>query len=307
MRAEVWAGIRAGAGAALLLGGCELQEMTTAAAADFVVAEVVLEAGADSQFAYLHRAAGQGSVRVAGATITVTSQDGSVLAFHPTDYWRCLSPEPSDPLAAGSCYAADSRNLPIRPGESYRLQVRTPAGASLSGMTTVPAAVALRRPLATECALAPATTLELAWSEAAGAWVYDVEARFTDIFPSLVRLGVVADTPNVPLRLQGLAVTAGDTTLLLPSELGLFDRFDAKLHPILLAIAGGLPEGVTGDVVIAAADRNYVNWVRGDSFNPSGPVRVPSVQGDGTGVFGSFSSARFRLRVARNSPLPSCM
>lgn len=303
MRRELWGA----AGAALLLAGCELQEVTSAAAADFVVAEVVLEAGADSQVAYLHRAAGHGSVRVAGATITVTAPDGGVLQFQPVDYWRCLSPEPSDPRAAGSCYAADSRDVPIKAGESYRLDVRTPAGATLTGTTSVPAAVTLRRPLARECALPPDTTLELVWGEAAGAWVYDIDARFTDIFPILVKRGVVADTPNVPLRLQGLAITAGDTTLLLPRELGLFDRFDATLHPILLALAGGVPEGVTGDVVVAAADRNYVNWVRGDSFNPSGPVRVPSVQGDGTGVFGSFSSARFRLRVARNSPLPSCL
>jgi hypothetical protein len=117
---------------------------------------------------------------------------------------------------------------------------------------------------------------------------------------------VVADTPNVPLRLQGLAFTALDTTLVLPGELGLFDRFDVVLHPILVALSAGLPEGVSGTVVVAAADRNYVNWVRGDSFNPSGPVRVPSVRGDGTGVFASMSTARFQLQVVRGGTLPPC-
>jgi len=73
-----------------------------------------------------------------------------------------------------------------------------------------------------------------------------------------------------------------------------------------VALSRGLPEGVSAEVVIAAADRNYVNWVRGDSFNPSGAVRVASVRGDGTGVFGSFSSARFRLRVTRGGTLPAC-
>jgi hypothetical protein len=229
-----------------------------------------------------------------------------VLQFEGVDYWRCLSPEPADPRSAGSCYAAESVATPIRPGETYQLRVRTAAG-ELTGTTRVPDALELRQPQARECALPPDTTLELRWRPAAGAWVYEVEARFTDIFPALVKLGVVADTPNVPLRLQGLAVTAGDTTLLLPSELGLFDRFDATLHPILVALGGGLPDGVSADVVVAAADRNYVNWVRGDSFNPSGPVRVPSVRGAGTGVFGSFSSARFRIRVTGASTLPSCL
>ena len=292
--------------AGLLLGACELQEVTTAPAADFVVVEVMLEAGADSQFAYLHRAVGQGSVRVPGAQVTVTDALGKALHFRPVDYWRCLSPEPARPGSAGSCYGASAGAAPIRAGQTYELQVRTADGARLSGTTHVPGELLLRQPRAAECALPPDTSLELRWGAAAGAWVYEVEAQFTDIFPVLVARGVVTDTPNVPLRLQGLAITAADTTLVLPGELGLFDRFDATLHPILVALGGGLPEGVSAEVVVAAADRNYVNWVRGDSFNPSGQVRVPSVRGAGTGVFGSFTSARFRLRVTRDSTLPGC-
>ncbi|NJD11547.1 MAG: hypothetical protein FIB01_14310 [Gemmatimonadetes bacterium] len=290
----------------MLLAACELQEVTSTTGADFVVAEVVLEAGADSQYAYLHRALGQGGMRIPDARIAVSDAAGRVLEFHPVDYWRCLQPEPARPSAAGSCYAASALGLPIQPGETYGLRIRTSSGAELAGSTKVPAALQLRQPRTGSCALVPDTSLELRWGAVEGAWVYDVEARFTDIFPILVQRGVVADTPNVPLRLEGLAISANDTTLVLPGELGLFDRFDPALHPILMALSSGLPEGVSAEVVIAAADRNYVNWVRGDSFNPSGAVRIASVHGAGTGVFGSFSSARIRLRVTRDGSLPAC-
>jgi hypothetical protein len=290
----------------LLLGACELQEVTSAPAAEFLVAEVMLEAGADTQYAYIHRAVGQGNVRVLQATVRVTDAQGRVLQFQAVDASRCLSPLPR-PALTGSCYAAAAAAVPVRPGERYQLQVRASDGAELTGSTQVPAAVRLQQPRASECALPPDTGLLVRWGEVAGAWVYDVEASFRDIFPILVERGVVADTPNVPLRLRGLAITAADTTLAVPAQLGLFDRFDATLHPILVALSGGLPEGVSGEVVVAAADRNYVNWVRGDSFNPSGRVRVPSVRGDGTGVFGSFTSARFSLRVtSRGGLLPAC-
>ena len=49
---------------------------------------------------------------------------------------------------------------------------------------------------------------------------------------------------------------------------------------------------------IAAADRNYVNWVRGGNFNPSGQVRVPSVRGDGTGVFAATVVRSLRVFAA---------
>jgi hypothetical protein len=41
-----------------------------------------------------------------------------------------------------------------------------------------------------------------------------------------------------------------------------------------------------------------VNWVRGGSFNPSGTVRVPSISGGGTGVFGSLVTRTVRLHTA---------
>ena len=56
--------------------------------------------------------------------------------------------------------------------------------------------------------------------------------------------------------------------------------------------------------MIAAADRNYVNWVRRGAFNPSGIVRVPSLHGDGTGVFGSVVRKRFTVDAGLDLPKP---
>ncbi|MBD0319449.1 MAG: hypothetical protein ICV87_03885, partial [Gemmatimonadetes bacterium] len=79
----------------------------------------------------------------------------------------------------------------------------------------------------------------------------------------------------------------------------------------LTALQSGFPDGVSVHLVVAAADRNYVNGVRGGSFNPSGPVRVSSVTGDGVGVFGSLVPLYVHIRVlteaaARGAGLEYC-
>lgn len=294
--------------AAALLAACELQEVTTAEPQPFVVAEIVLRAGVDTQTAYLHAGLGGDDVRVRNARVRVFVPGGAdTLVYAETVSSECFSQLPQQAELVGSCYTAIVPAGSIRPGELYRLEVVLADGGTLSGETRVPGALDLLRPADPLCALPPDTSLELTWRAVNGAWVYVVEAELRDIFPILVARGVVPDTPNVPLRLSGLSITAADTTLVLPGELGLFDRFNSDLHPILLALRDGLPEGVSGEVLVAAADRNYVNWARGGNFNPSGLVRVPSVRGAGTGVFGSISPARFRLRVARDLPLPSCL
>ena len=87
----------------------------------------------------------------------------------------------------------------------------------------------------------------------------------------------------------------------------MFDRFDPDLTEALAAIQGGLPPDVRAEVVIGAADRNYVNWERGGVFNPSGFVRIPSVAGEGTGVFGSVVPRSFQLTtLADAGSRPRC-
>ncbi len=49
----------------------------------------------------------------------------------------------------------------------------------------------------------------------------------------------------------------------------------------------GLPWGVTVRLAVAAIDENWANWIRPGQINVDGEVPVPSVFGDGTGMFGT--------------------
>jgi hypothetical protein len=107
-----------------------------------------------------------------------------------------------------------------------------------------------------------------------------------------------------PLYLLGLAVSAADTTIVFPGEFGAFDRYDLD-QGLALALQKGLPAGTDARVVVTAADRNYVNWVRGGNFNPSGVVKIPSLRGDGTGVFATSVSRSFQVVAPKAGAAPS--
>ncbi|MGH7553588.1 MAG: hypothetical protein ACREMQ_11245 [Longimicrobiales bacterium] len=155
------------------------------------------------------------------------------------------------------------------------------------------------------CVLPPDTPLEMLWTRSDGAWVYVVEAELRRIVPALRERGVTLRRD--PLRLVGLSISESDTTIVFPAELGIFDRFDDDVTSTLLALRNGLPPGVDAEVLVTAGDRNYVNWVRGGRFDPSGQVRVPSVRGDGTGVFGSMTPRRLRITTTDGPNRPPCL
>lgn len=288
--------------ALLAAGGCELQEIALAVPDDVIVAEVVLRAGEPVQRALLHRTGG-GSSRVLGARVEVRERDTDrVVLYNVVQDSVCTGM--SGPSAAGTCYGATTGVDGIRPGMQYDLRIDV-EDRTLRGTTTVPGVFSVNRPGAPVCELAPRRTIETAWTRSAGAWVYVIEVRFPNLRQALRRDGI--DVPGQgTVELTGLSIGAADTTLVFPTELGLFDRLDADLHPILVALADGLPSGVDAYLTVAATDRNYVNWVRGGAFNPSGLVRIPSVQGDGTGVFGSMVTVQRRLHTGTRGFDPPC-
>jgi hypothetical protein len=109
------------------------------------------------------------------------------------------------------------------------------------------------------------------------------------------------------LSLLGLSIAENDTTLVFPSEFGVFDRFDLD-RDLALVLQEGLPQGTRARIVVAAAERNYVNWVRGGNFNPSGAVRIPSLRGDGVGVLGAVVRRVVWVEGALpRDGLPSCL
>lgn len=300
----------AAASVVLVGAACELREITIAEPDDVIVAEVLLRADAYGQTAYLHRtSSAHGSARVFDATITVTDvQSGEVLRYEATADSLCLRrPGVGHDASRGTCYAAAGNPFTgsARAGSTQTLHISLADGRAMHAVTTVPGEFLVSRPAASVCHLPPMTRTELVWSRSAGAAVYLVQARMQGLREALRARGVAVDGSG-PVTLTGISVTPGDTTMSFPDGIGLFDRFDDSLHPILLAISDGLPEGVTTELAIAALDLNYVNWIRGGTFNPSGTVRISSIDGDGIGVFGSFSVRFLEIHTSGGGVLPVC-
>lgn len=292
---------------ALVLANCELQQVSLADVGDEVIAEVILEAGAPRQLALLHRTLGTGeTVRVDGALIEVRDGTGASLVFEPADDDVCLDIDADRiGVTVGSCYASPlTSSYGIVPDATYSLAITLRDGSRLEGSTTVPAPFEVVTPAAARCAVPVDSSLELVWTKSPGAWVYVVETSLIGIRVALEADGI--PVARDPLRLFGLSITAEDTTLMFPTEIGLFDRADPEIGPVLLRIRNGLPPGVAADITVSAADRNYVNWVRGGNFNPSGMIRIPSVSGDGTGVFGSLVPIQRRVESRLDGQLERC-
>jgi hypothetical protein len=289
-----------------LLAACELREITLATPDDVVIAEVVLRAASSLQTAYLHRTSSdRGTARVFGAHVEVTEHGtGRSFVLMAEADSLCLepAPEPGD-QSVGTCYAA---NASVQPGLRYDLRIQLDGGGVLTGTTVVPGSFSMLTPAEAACALPPDSQFELRWTRSEGASVYLTEARLWGLRQALRGRGL--DVPGTaPVELLGLSITAEDTTLVFPAELGLFDRFEEDLHPILVALQGGVPPGVATELTIAAADRNYVNWVRGGTFNPSGAVRVSSLRGDGAGMFGALVTRSLEIRTGMpGQQLPPC-
>jgi hypothetical protein len=221
------------------------------------------------------------------------------MTFEEAPLEHCLD----EPAAIGTCYRSMNERRPIRPDITYTLRIILADGGVITGSTHVPGAFRLVRPAQALCRLAPDQRIEVTWTRSAGAWVYLTESRLGGLRDALRPSGIELD--DDPVRFLGVSVSAEDTTLSFPDELGVFDRFDPDLTEALVAIQGGLPPDVDAELVVAAADRNYVNWVRGGQFNPSGNVRVPSLAGDGTGVFGSIAVNR-TMMLTSSVALPPC-
>lgn len=293
--------------AACALSACELEEAVVTSAQDVVIAAMYLRTDRPVQTALLHRTRqpGDSTRPVPGALIEVANQGGNVLQLRAAPDSMCvLAQSVTSDIVIGTCYASDPQvRYDIVPGERYSLRIILPEGGELTATTTVPQDFLVIRPAARVCALPAATRFEAQWTQSPGAWVYAAETNMRGLRQLLAEQGVELDRD--PLRLFGLSVSSADTAIVFPSEFGLFDRFDDDLTEALAAIQGGLPSGVVADVVIAAADRNYVNWERGGNFNPSGVVRIGSVRGDGFGVFGSLVVKSFQIRVG-STDYPPC-
>jgi hypothetical protein len=293
------------------LAGCDIAQVVLAEPEPLVVAEIYLEAGQGPHraTAFLHRVLGSGSsAAVPGAKVRLLSGGAAVTLTQTADSSPCLIVNDVD-VVEGTCYAADP--LPEgfgRPGSTIEARVRLPDGSELVGRTAVPSEFALivPDPGTTACLLAPGASLAVSWTSSEGAWAYLGETHVFGLAEVLAAAGSTVELQEDPLFLTGLALSAADTTLVFPSEFGVFDRFHLE-QEIAVLLQAGLPRGTSAQVTIAAADRNTVNWVRGGSFNPSGSIRVPSLFGDtGTGVIGSSVRVGFDVLTVDETGLNAC-
>lgn len=303
----------------LLLAGCELQEVTIVEVDPTVVAEVYVQIGG-AQFgpsqivAFLHSTLDGTSAfdsAVPGATITVSAPGRGSVELGETAPERCLLLTSEEEF--GTCYhfaqqGTHSGAFPFAPGDRIELGIDLPGGGRMFSQSQVPGDFQIQGITdGLQCMVPPDTSLPVRWTESPGTWAYINETTIFGLRAALEPRGIEVDTD--PLQLLGLSVAADDTEILFPSEFGIFDRFDLD-QDVAAALQNGLPAGTTAPVTIAATDRNYVNWARGGNFNPSGQVRVPSIQGDGTGVFATVVVRGFRAfsgpDAGQDEVLPLC-
>lgn len=280
---------------------CTLTEVTLVEAVDAVVAEVYVQIspgdpGAARAIAWLHRTMdGNEAVLgrpVPGADVLITNARGFSLELSETSMETCIAGMGME--GTGTCYAT-SAELAARflPGDELTLEIALPGGGLLRGVSVVPGDFRLLGNAAIGvCAVEPLSPLEVRWTRSAGAWAYVNETAIHGLRAALAPRGI--DVEKDPLYLLGLSISAADTTIVFPGEFGVFDRFELD-QDVALALQEGLPPNTWARVAITAADRNYVNWGRGGNFNPSGLVKVPSLRGDGTGVFATTVTRSFRL------------
>lgn len=320
-RASVRGLLRAVLGAApsaMVFGGCALTEVTVAESEDVVIAETRLIVNLDhaggapslNVYAYLHRTLSRARPdEVEGATVRVSGASGAVVMLEAADSGGvCLTHDEDNPNEdVGSCYLAAAAPSPFAPMEVVELEVVLADGRTLTGISRIPDAfefVGLSHEHG-HCRLEPDTGYRFRWTRATGTWSYLSDTWIKGLDAALA--GRDIEAPD-SLYLTGFGIGEEDTDILFPGEYGLFDVGDEANADLLRVLDEGLPGDTWGEVAFAATDRNWVNWIRGGNFNPSGIIRIPSVFGDGTGYFGTATQRVLRVgsQSAGNDAPPLC-
>ena len=282
-------------GVALL--ACELTESAVVNPEPVLVAEIQLILDGDRPrwaLAYLHATqGGEEELRLGGAEVEVQGPDGEAVRLISTSDIRCLDGDGVFHQVEGACFMAWEDELPeLGPLDRVEATVRLPGGEELHGVARVPGRFHLQVPAAgSTLVVPPESTLQMQWTPSEDAWGYLVDARLT--LPEA--LGHGQDLPR-EVTLLGMAGGAADTTFSFPDAAASIAP-DGDTETLLGVVSGGLPHGSQADVAVGALDANLAGWLQGRDFHPSGQVRVPSLEGDGTGVFGVVRQQSAEVRV----------
>lgn len=321
-----------GAGARFLLmlpamtvgaGGCGLTDVQTGSGQRMLVASATVVLTVDPAepsristraVALVSEAHQQVLSEVPGASVRITGASGrSVSLVEEEDPLGACTVLPEDLYGAdgplgpiGSCHTATATSGLFAPGEELTLAVTTPDGRVLEGTSRMPDAF-VPQGLSVEdgrCRVEPGTGYRFEWPPVDGAWAHAGEAEITGLSPALWSS---SDPLYLPVTVLGRGRDVTD--MVFPGDflLELLSNADnVELHRTLDA---GLPGGARAEVTIAALDRNWANWIREGRLNINGDTVIPSIFGDGTGMFGTAVRWKVSLesRVAEGAgDVPLC-
>lgn len=303
--------------APLALGSCQLAEVEIEPVPDLVVAAVSVVLTIDPldpsrvdtrAFALLAVGYHTLDIEIPGASVTIVGESGRSLRLREVSdpLVTCVTPYPTEGGTrppAGSCHVAAEPGAHFAPGERLSLTVELPDGGILRGESRMPGVftptgLSLR---AGGCRQDPDTGYQFNWAHSAGSWAYLAEARLAglgDLWPH-----------QESLLLEATLRRDDKPQFAFPRDL-LFDIVDR--WELARVLHEGLPAGASAEIAVGALDRNWANWVRRGRIDLEGQVRIPSVFGDGTGMFGT--AVRWKLQVesrpadpqAADDDLPLC-
>ena len=221
--------------------------------------------------------------RVPEASVRIVGESGRTLQLEEladtSEACRGVSGE----KVRGTCYAASVPRAHFEPLEELSLHIATPDGGQLHGTSLIPDLFAPSGLTAEDgrCRVNPDASYWINWSFVGGAWAYIAEAEFAGL-----RRNLWDDTEPLYLTTAWLAESRIGPDMMFPRKLVEGD-VPWRARKAARRLETGLPWGVTAHLAVAAIDRNWANWIRPGQVNVAGEVPVPSVFGDGTGLFGT--------------------
>ena len=304
------------------VAGCDLAVVETLPSSDLVTAGVTVVVNVDPadpsrmgtrMLARLTRNRDVFDNEVPGASVWITGESGRSVQLveeaDPRDACRAAWPEEiasrdefDSRLPIGSCYTATRFSAYFAPGEELSLIITMADGAILQGVARIPGKFAPSGLSLNDgrCRMEPDTNYRFGWPPAEGAWAYIGEAGITGLGDELWPYTEVLYVP---------VISIGDHTgMTFPRDF-LFDVIYEREGELYRTLHRGLPAGTSADIAIGAVDRNWANWERPGRPLPQGEIRIPSVFGDGTGMFGA--AVRWKVsvesrRAEGNGDLPLC-
>ncbi len=220
--------------------------------------------------------------RVQGASVRIVDKSGRALRLEELPDTREVC-RPEGATAVGTCYVASVPSAHFAPLAELSLQVALPDGRQLFGTSTIPGLFTPSPPSLEDgrCRADPETNYRIRWGSIRGAWAHIAEAEFKGL-----RRNLWDSQDPLYLTAAWMAKPSYRAEMGFPRTL-IEGNVPSNARKAARRLESGLPWGVTVDLAVAAIDRNWANWIRPGQVHVAGAVPVPSVFGDGTGMFGT--------------------